>query len=299
MNIGTVCCFILCALLICGQTNAEPSVTVETLLQTISEGEGRQVYEAFQAIPSVADTTEKQTKAFEGLSIYLGQANKYFIVRDWFPPRHKKSENQFAYSELAASTIIALGEPGRAGLVDLLTDDSKPASEHAAITLCQIQATAIRLKDQPESDDFPPLDADKREALGTFLKQRSDSLSVSSLTAFYAAGFHTAAGYMHDILITSPDEREKHRAVIYLGSYGYEPALDDLLRIFQETPDKGLRGSIREKLAYFTDSERVILALTNIMEGTTNEDLRKECRVALELVRLKAEWRKRQNEKNQ
>src|SRR4051812_12858919 len=50
------------------------TATLETLMRTIAEGQGRPVFEAFKAIPEVANTTEKREQAFEGLSIYLGQA---------------------------------------------------------------------------------------------------------------------------------------------------------------------------------------------------------------------------------
>lgn len=298
MKNATIRFFFLYALFVCGEVVAAPVATLETLLLTISEGEGRAIYDAFIAIPDVADTPEKQQKAFDGLSVYLGQT-KYFVVRDWYPPEYHTTEKQFSYSEMASSAIIGLGEPGREGLVRLLTAKSKPASEHAAYTLCRIEASAIRLKDRPESKDFPPLDVDQREALETFLQQRGDSLPIYSLTSFYDAGFPTAAEYMHAILIASPDHPEKHSAAIYLGSYGYEPALDDFLTLFKETPDASLRRTIREKLAYFTDSERVTLALTRMMEETDKEELKQECQVALELVRLKAEWRNRQKEKDQ
>jgi hypothetical protein len=96
-----------------------------------------------------------------------------------------------------------------------------------------------------------------------------------------------------DILKATRDPGEKHSAATYLGSYGYAPALDDLLKTFKETPDASLRGTVREKFQYFTDSDRVTRALTNIMENAKDEGLRKDCQTALELVALKAEWRRK------
>jgi len=91
-------------------------------------------------------------------------------------------------------------------------------------------------------------------------------------------------------LKTTQDPSEKHRAVIYLGGYGYEPALNDLLEIFKT--NAGLRSTVREGLPYFTDSDRVTKAITEIMDTSKDEALRKECQTALELVHLKAEWRR-------
>jgi hypothetical protein len=292
MNTAVLSILTLSVFLVCGQALGSPPASLETLMTTIAKGEGREVYEAFQVIPNAADTTEKKMTAFEGLSVYLGQPPRYFVVRDWFSPRHHVRARQFSYGEFAASTIIALGEPGRRGLVELLTDRSESVAEHAALTLCQIEATAIHAKNQPETKRSPPLDADQRKALEAFLQQRGNSLSIHTLTYFYDAGHTSAATYMHNILIATPDHSEKHRAAIYLGSYGYEPALDDFLRIFKTTSDDGLRGTIAGKFQNFSDSERVIAAIEEIRANTEDEGLLKACHRALEEVRYRAEVRK-------
>jgi hypothetical protein len=284
---------LLHALLICGQAIGASAATLETLMRTIAEGEGRPVYEAFKGIPELADTTEKQEKAFEGLSIYLGQTNKYCIVRDYYSPETRVTQRSFSYAELAAESIRNLGEPGRRGLVNLLTSKQKPVAEHAALILCGIEESAIISKGRPESKNFPPIDAGARKALEAFLQKWGDSFPVHTLTRFYRAGFPAAAGYMHAILKATRDPGEKHRAVIYLGSYGYAPALDDLLKIFKETPDASLRGSVRESFHHFTDSDRVTRALTKIMENAKDEGLRKDCQTALELVGREADWRRK------
>ena len=122
---------------------------------------------------------------------------------------------------------------------------------------------------------------------------------MKTLDNFYSAGFPAAAGYIHALLKTTPDHWEKHRAAIRLGSYGYGPALDDLLKIFQETPDASLRGTVRDGFQWFRDSDRVTKALTEIMENTDHESLRKDCRTALELVRLKAKFWRHPNKNDQ
>jgi hypothetical protein len=121
-------------------------------------------------------------------------------------------------------------------------------------------------KGRPESKNFPPLDVDARNALELFLQQHGNSFSVHTLTIFYSAGFPAAAGYIHEILKTTQDRYEKLSAVIRLGSRGYEPALDDLLKIFQETPDASLRRAVREEFQWFRDSDRVTKALADAGE---------------------------------
>jgi hypothetical protein len=284
---------LLHALLVCGQAIGASAATLETLLRTIAEGEGRAVYEAFKGIPEVANTTEKQERAFEGLSIYLGQTNKDCVVPDYYRPETRVTERSFSYAYLAGESIRNLGEPGRRGLVKFLTSKPKPVAEQAALILCGIGESAILSKSRPQLKNFPPLDAGERKALEAFLQKWGDSFPVYTLTRFYRAGFPAAAGYMHAILKATRDPGEKHSAAIYLGSYGYAPALDDLLKIFKETPDASLRGTVRESFQYFTDSDRVIRALTKIMENAKDEGLRKDCQTALERVGLKAEWRRK------
>jgi hypothetical protein len=276
---------LLHGLLVCGQVIGASTATLESLMKTIAEGKGRPVYEAFKAIPEVADTTEKQEKAFEGLSIYLDQADKYCVVP---APETHALQKRFSYARMASEAIRNLGEPGRRGLVNCLTSKPQPVAQQAAKILCEIEASAIRTKGRPESKNFPPLDVDARKALELFLQHHGNSFSVQTLTCFYSAGLPAAAGYIHEIMKTTKDHYEKHRAAIYLGHYGYAPALDDLLKIFQEAPDASLRGTVREGFQWFTDSDRVTKALTEIMENAKDEGLRKECQTALQLVALKA-----------
>lgn len=289
---------LLHGLLVCGQAIGGSAATLETLMRTIAEGEGRPVYEAFKAIPVVANTAEKQEKAFEGLSIYLGQADKYCVVPDYYPPPTHVLQKSFSYAQMASEAIWNLGEPGRRGLVNCLSKP-KPVAEQAAVILCAIEESAIHSKGRPESRNFPPLDAGERKALEAFLQQRGNSFSVHTLTRFYRAGLPAAAEYMHATLKSTRDPAEKLSAAIYLGSYGYAPALDDLLKIYKDTPDASLRGSVREGFQYFSDSDRVTKALTEIMENAKDEGLRKDCQTALELVRLKAEWRRVRNKGDQ
>src|SRR5688572_12783710 len=247
---------LLHGLLVCGQTVGASAATLESLMKTIAEGEGRSVYEAFKAIPEAANTTEKQAKAFEVLSIYLGQADKYCVVPDYYPPQTQVLEKLFSYAQMASEAIRHLGGRGRSGLVNCLTSKPKPVAEQAAVILCEIEESAILTKVRPESKNFPPLDAGERKALEAFLQRRGNSFPVYTLPRFYQAGLPAAAGYIHAILKSTPDPAEKHRAAIYLGSYGYAPALDDLLKVFKDTPDASLRGSVRQGFQYFTDSDR-------------------------------------------
>ncbi len=283
---------LLHGLLLCGQVVGASAATLETLLKTIAESEGRPVYEAFKAIPGVANTSEEKQKAFDGLSVYLGQTDKHCVVPDYYPPGTHVLHKSFSYSQMASEAIRDLGEPGRRGLVDCLTSQPQPVATQAAIILCEIEASAVSTPGRPASKNFPPLDVNARQALELFLQQHGNSFPVYTLTCFYSAGLPDAARYIHTILKTTQDPSEKHRAVIHLGSYGYEPALNDLLEIFKA--NTGLRSTVREKFPYFTDSDRVVRAITEVMDNTKDEALRKECQAALELVNLKAEWR-RQN----
>lgn len=284
---------LLHGLLVCGQAIEASTATVETLIRTIAEGEGRPVYEAFNAIPEVANTVEKQAKAFEGLSLYLGQADKRCVVPDYYPRQYHVLQKSFSYAEMAAEAIRHLGEPGRRGLVNCLTSPQKSLSEQAAVTLCGIEESALRPQGWRGSGNFPPLDVRERKALEAFLQQRGHSFPVRTLTRFYRAGLSEAAGYIHARLKATRDPAEKHEAATYLGSYGYAPALDDLLEIFQDSPSTMLRETVREKFQYFIDSDRVTQALTEIMANAKDEGLRKDCQTALELVGIKAEWRRR------
>jgi hypothetical protein len=266
-------------------------VTVESLAKTIAEDKGRAVYDAFNAISKSADTPEKQAKAFSLVFPYL-TSDKDCVVDGYYPALSHVTRGSFSYAELAAGAIRNLGDPARRGLVDGLASTNSTLAEHCAIVLCQIQETALHAKEGPWNTNYPLLEPGARNSLEAFLEERGDTFPVKKLTLFYRAGLLTAAGHIHRILKTTQDPREKHSAIIYLGGYGYAPALDDLLQIFKETTDANLRIDIREDFQWFADSEKVTKALNEIKQGTTDEGLRKECETALELVRLKAEWRK-------
>ncbi|HSU54649.1 MAG TPA: hypothetical protein VLT36_11375 [Candidatus Dormibacteraeota bacterium] len=268
---------------------AQAPVTQEALAKTIAQSKGRPIYDAFSTIAKEATTPEQQARAFGVVFPYLS-SDKTCRVDDFYPPSFQVTERTFSYAEMAANTILKLGAPATRGLVAGLTPPETTLAERCAILLCEMQESAIPVKESTREKGFPPLDPSARNALQTFLQQRGSSLPVYTLTRFYRAGLLAAAGYIHSILKTTQDPSEKNCAVSYLGSYGYEPALNDLLEILKT--NAGLRSTVREGFAHFTDSERVAKAITEIMDNTKDEALRKECQTALELVHLKAEWRR-------
>ena len=270
---------------------SETPQTLEGLGKAIADGTGRTVYDAFNAIPKKADTSEKQQEAFALVFPYL-LSDKRCVVDGYYPPGHQVTSRTLPYGRMAADCIVRLGVSASRGLMKGLASEQTNLALRCAVLLCEMQGAALHLKGGPGEEDYPLLEPSTRGALERFLQDRGHSLDVTALTRFYRAGLPAAAGYIHGILKTTKDAGEKHTAVIYLGSYGYAPALDDLLEIFRNAKDPNLRLSVRECFQYFADSDRVTEALKEIRENASDESLRKECDRALELVRIKAEWRR-------
>jgi hypothetical protein len=272
-------------------TNApQAPPTLEALAEIIANGQGRAVYEAFNAIGKVATNSEYQEKAFKVVFPYLA-SDKACIVSDYHPPGYEVREKYFTYSGLAGQTIWKLGTPGRQGLMRGLVPANGISAERCALLLCDMQESALSVKGTSREKEFPELEPRARDALEKFLQQRGSSLSVYTLSRFYQAGFSAAARYIHVVLKTTKDPSTLQQAEIYLGSYGYEPALNDFLEIFKTN------GAVKESFPNFTDSDRVSKAITEIMDGTQDEALKKECQAALELVHLKADWRRQYSAK--
>ncbi len=283
---------LICSLSICSVASGAQRVTLEALAKTIAEGEGREVYEAFNAISEYANTRAKQTNAFIEMSGYLGQFDKHCVVPDFYPPLNRARAKQFSYAELAQNAIMELGEPARHGLVESLNSKQHPLADHAALILCVIQDSALQTQGRPGLAGFRPLDPTERKPLETFLQQQGNRLSIYNLTRFVRAQFPAALPSVHQRLKDTQDLQEKREAASCLGAYGYSPALDDLLRILNDHSDAHLRQLVAGQLPKFAESERTLKALSIVLSKETNENVRTSCRIASDEIRSKQQLQK-------
>lgn len=267
-------------------------MTLEMLAKTIAQGEGREVYEAFNAIPKYANSPAEQTNAFIEMSKYLGQGDKRCVVPDFYPPLYRGRAKQFSYAELAQNAIMGLGEPARQGLINTLNSKQHSVADQAALILCDLEDSAQQSKGKPGVAGFRLLDATERKLLETFLQEQGNRLPIFNLARFVRAQFPLTVPYIHQRLKDTRDLEEKKHAAFWLGADGYAPALDDLLKILNDHSDIHLRRLVAGELPHFAESDRTLKALREVLNKEKNEDVRTSCRIASDEIQSKQKLQK-------
>ena len=263
---------------------------LDKLAKTIAEGKGREVYDAFHALPQIAQTDKDKQKAFRIVAPYLGQFDKRCVVPDYYPRRYHVTQRHFFYGELAKMVIPQLGEPGVQGLLQSLTSKEQRIADAAADILCILEIRAHNSSPRFTNANNPTprkLTPTERNTMRLFLKQHGDRLPIHYLTSFANAWFPTAKQHMHHRLKNARHPKERKNAADMLGRYGYSPALNDLLDILTNDTDAHLRRIIAGKLANFAERDRTIQALENVLSSEKNTDIRRSCQLALAEIRAK------------
>jgi bilin biosynthesis protein len=162
--LALVCLYVSLAL-----TGAEANQTksVRELMEDLKSTNGRQVYDAFQALGEMGTQIQP---ALAQLIDFLRNSEKSFVVTDFRSPQSIIGPSQkFTYAERARTTLVRAGAVAIPSLVKAMAEDSRPLQHNAVLVLGAL-AGEKRLGDDRT-----------RKAVSAYLQKNAGNLSVDDL----------------------------------------------------------------------------------------------------------------------